>query len=81
MTISRSRERAPESLTVLQVAARLGVSAGTVRRLIARSELPAWRTPGGHLRVPASAVIDHARGAEARGFEPPGPLAGHGPTG
>lgn len=39
------------SCTTAQAARILGVSVGTVQKLVERSELQAWRTPGGHRRV------------------------------
>lgn len=39
------------SCTTAQAARILGVSVGTVQKLVERNELQAWRTPGGHRRV------------------------------
>lgn len=45
-------------LTTNVVASRYGVQARTVREWIRRGQLRAERTPGGHFRVPESALID-----------------------
>jgi MerR family transcriptional regulator, light-induced transcriptional regulator len=44
-------------LTTKQVASLLGVGISTVKRLCNSGELPECRTPGGHRRIPADAVL------------------------
>jgi excisionase family DNA binding protein len=45
-----------EALTTREAADRLGVSMRTVQLWVERNILPAWKTPGGHRRIPADAV-------------------------
>ncbi len=45
-----------EALSVADAAKVLGVSGRTVKRMIEDGELSAFRTPGGHLRIPAEGV-------------------------
>lgn len=56
----------PLLFTPRQVARGLGVSESSVKRWIDAQRLPAYRTPGGHRRVPLAAVVRFARerGAE-----------------
>lgn len=44
------------ALTTREAAERFGVSMRTVQLWVERSILPAWKTPGGHRRIPADAV-------------------------
>jgi excisionase family DNA binding protein len=46
----------PLGLTVSQVAKRLGVSPGTVRRWSDQGDLPCFRSPGGQRRFDVEAV-------------------------
>ncbi|MBK7900482.1 MAG: response regulator [Azonexus sp.] len=43
-------------LTTRQVAARLGVSLGTVQQMVESGALEAWKTAGGHRRILANSV-------------------------
>ena len=56
-----------EMSTVPQVAARLGLSARTVRDLIAAGEIPAIRLGGGHAKVPTR-WVDRVTGASEGGL-------------
>lgn len=58
MTANPTRTIRPvRDLSATQVAARLSVDRGTVWRWWRRGLFPgAWRTPGGHLRIPPSDV-------------------------
>ena len=47
---------AASALSVEQVAARLHVSAPTVRRMAAQGDFECFRTPGGHLRIVAASL-------------------------
>jgi excisionase family DNA binding protein len=63
--------RPEETLTTRQVAERLGVSLRTIQLWVESDVLPAWRTPGGHRRIPAAAVDALVAGRVAR------PAPGH----
>jgi excisionase family DNA binding protein len=45
-----------ESLTTSGAAKRLGVSLRTVQLWVESGALPAWKTPGGHRRIPVEAI-------------------------
>jgi excisionase family DNA binding protein len=45
-----------ESLSVSEAAAALGISAPTVKRMVAEDRLESFRTPGGHLRITAESI-------------------------
>jgi len=45
-----------EFLSTRQAALRLGVSLGTVQNMVESGALDAWKTAGGHRRIPASSV-------------------------
>lgn len=45
-----------EFLSTRQAALRLGVSLGTVQNMVESGALDAWKTAGGHRRIPATAV-------------------------
>ncbi|MFZ0361769.1 MAG: helix-turn-helix domain-containing protein [Terriglobales bacterium] len=45
-----------EAMSVAEAAASLGVSVPTVRQMVARGQLVAFRTPGGHLRFTSDSV-------------------------
>lgn len=45
-----------EYLSTRQAAVRLGLSLGTVQNMVENGALPAWKTAGGHRRIPVSAV-------------------------
>jgi len=46
----------PEYVTTRQAAQRLGVSLGTVQHMVESGVLEAWKTVGGHRRIPLSAL-------------------------
>ncbi len=46
----------PEFLTTRQAAARLGFSLGTVQNMVESGKLEAWKTSGGHRRIPLTAI-------------------------
>lgn len=45
-----------EFLTTRQAAARLGFSLGTIQNMVESGKLEAWKTSGGHRRIPLAAV-------------------------
>ena len=45
-----------EFLSTRQAALRLGVSLGTVQNMVESGALDAWKTAGGHRRIPATSV-------------------------
>ncbi len=45
-----------EYLSTRQAALRLGVSLGTVQNMVENGALEAWKTAGGHRRIPAASV-------------------------
>ncbi|MCL2344890.1 MAG: response regulator [Desulfobulbus sp.] len=47
---------APEFLSTRQAAQRLGVSLGTVQNMVESGVLDAWKTSGGHRRIPIGSV-------------------------
>jgi excisionase family DNA binding protein len=49
----------PEFVTTRQAAQRLGVSLGTVQHMVESGALEAWKTLGGHRRIPLSALEAH----------------------
>ncbi|MDR2187195.1 MAG: excisionase family DNA-binding protein [Azonexus sp.] len=46
----------PEFLSTRQAAQRLGVSLGTVQNMVESGALEAWKTTGGHRRIPVASV-------------------------
>lgn len=52
------------ALTTGQAADLLGVSAATVRRWVGDGQLPGFRTPGGHYRIPRHVVRERAHGQD-----------------
>ncbi|MCL2523326.1 MAG: excisionase family DNA-binding protein [Betaproteobacteria bacterium] len=46
----------PEFLSTRQAAQRLGVSLGTVQNMVECGALEAWKTTGGHRRIPVNSV-------------------------
>jgi len=46
----------PEFLSTRQAALRLGVSLGTVQNMVESGALEAWKTAGGHRRIPSASV-------------------------
>lgn len=49
----------PEFVTTRQAALRLGVSLGTVQHMVESGALEAWKTLGGHRRIPLVALEAH----------------------
>ena len=49
----------PEYLTTRQAAQRLGVSLGTVQHMVESGALEAWKTLGGHRRIPLASLEAH----------------------
>lgn len=45
-----------EYLSTRQAAVKLGLSLGTVQNMVESGALPAWKTSGGHRRIPVAAV-------------------------
>ena len=62
-----------EYLSTRQAAVRLGVSLGTVQNMVENGALEAWKTTGGHRRIPAASV--EALLARRRNTAPSGPEA------
>jgi excisionase family DNA binding protein len=56
-------------LSTREAASALGVSLGTVQKMVENGVLEAWKTDGGHRRIPASAIRDHL--AQRQGGKPP----------
>lgn len=50
------------ALTTGQAADLLGVSSATVRRWVGDGQIPGFRTPGGHFRIPRHVVRERAHG-------------------
>lgn len=46
----------PAYYSTREAADRLGVSLATIQNMVERGELPAWKTQGGHRRIPREAV-------------------------
>lgn len=46
----------PTYYSTREAADRLGVSLATIQNMVERGELPAWKTQGGHRRIPREAV-------------------------
>lgn len=47
-----------EILTTAQAAKLLGVSVRTAQLWVESGEIPSWKTPGGHRRIPRAAIVD-----------------------
>ena len=52
-------------LTTAQAATLLGVSIRTAQLWVERGQLPSWKTPGGHRRIPRPAVLELIAGRPA----------------
>ena len=59
-----------EVCTTQQAAELLGISVTSVQQLVESGALEAWKTQGGHRRIPLAAVQAYKGGAEARGALP-----------
>ncbi len=46
-------------LSTREAATALGISLGTVQKMVESGVLEAWKTEGGHRRIPTSAIRDH----------------------
>jgi excisionase family DNA binding protein len=57
-------EAGTDYLSTREAAARLGVSLSMVQRMVEAGELQAWKTSGGHRRIPVSAVESHLSARE-----------------
>ena len=68
MGVKHSAEPAAEVCTTQKAADILGVSVSLVQQLVESGALDAWKTRGGHRRIPLSAVLDYkaAPGAQPR---------------
>jgi len=64
----RSEAKSPDFLSTRQAAALLGVSLSMVQRMVESGELQAWKTSGGHRRIPASVIEQKLR---SRGLASP----------
>lgn len=67
----------PEFLSTRQAAVRLGVSLGTVQNMVENGVLEAWKTAGGHRRIPVASVdtlLARRRGMAPSAQEPDGHL-------
>lgn len=60
-------------VTTQEAATLLGLSVTTVQKLVESGELPAWKTQGGHRRIPRSALAEFKgrTGGETRGGRAP----------
>ena len=58
------------AMSVGDVAVRLGVSRSTVRRAVVNGLIPAWPTPGGHMRFDPAKIEDLAHQVEGGSWEP-----------
>ena len=56
-------------LSTREAATALGISLGTVQKMVENGVLEAWKTDGGHRRIPASAIRDHL--AQRQSGKPP----------
>ena len=56
-------------LSTREAATALGISLGTVQKMVENGILEAWKTEGGHRRIPSSAIRDHL--AQRHGSKPP----------
>ena len=66
-----------EYLSTRQAALRLGVSLGTVQNMVENGALEAWKTAGGHRRIPAASVealLARRRNLTPSAHEGSGPL-------
>lgn len=63
MKVDSENDPMAPSVSIGEVARRLGLSEKAVRRLADRGDIPSHRTPGGHRRFEMAAVMAAARGA------------------
>ncbi|WP_156025991.1 GAF domain-containing protein [Sulfitobacter sp. 20_GPM-1509m] len=56
-------------LTSAKAASILGVSTRTVQLWVEGGELPSWKTPGGHRRIPLQAVLDLVHNSDKQGAD------------
>src|SRR5438093_8473409 len=66
----------PKSYSVSEAASLLGVSIPTLKRMVAEDRIDSFRTPGGHLRIPAESIeaVREHRQAQARPVRQPSPV-------
>lgn len=62
----------PEYLSTRDAATALGLSLGTVQKMVETGVLEAWKTEGGHRRIPHSAIRDYL--AQRQGSKPAGTM-------
>jgi len=62
MTIEKAE---PEFYSTREAAAKLGLSLGTVQKMVETGALNAWKTSGGHRRVLASSLEDYMRARQS----------------
>ena len=62
MTIENT---SPEFYSTREAAVRLGLSLGTVQKMVETGALSAWKTSGGHRRVLASSLEDYMRSRQS----------------
>ena len=55
----------PEFYSTREAAAKLGLSLGTVQKMVETGTLSAWKTSGGHRRVLASSLEDYMRARQS----------------
>lgn len=55
----------PEFYSTREAAAKLGLSLGTVQKMVETGTLNAWKTSGGHRRVLASSLEDYMRARQS----------------
>ncbi len=56
----KSKETTPDEVCTTQQAAEiLGISVSSVQQLVEAGVIEAWKTKGGHRRIPRQAVLDY----------------------
>jgi excisionase family DNA binding protein len=65
----------PDVCTTQEAASILGISVTSVQKLVEGGEMPAWKTPGGHRRIPRESVLAYkamaGTGQRAENAPPP----------
>jgi excisionase family DNA binding protein len=59
---SAAPRRSAEVVGTKEAAEMLRVSVATVQKMVERGDLEAWRTDGGHRRIPVQSILKHTRG-------------------
>lgn len=82
MTVKRSATPPADEVCTTQRAAEiLGVSVSSVQQLVEAGVIEAWKTKGGHRRIPLQAVLDYKAAPQAETVAPaPRPAAANGPA-